>query len=167
MVSIILPLYHEVAGKDMTSKLTKDLARFITASKLGQGYVFTRVCDSVHMGGSVSQHNLQVIFQHALQVSREVVSQHALQVSRGDLQAHTQGGRLIGLARGSLQAHTWGFSKPIPGGGVSRPTPGSPQAHTHGVCIPACTEANPLEQSMLGDTANKRAVRILLECILV
>ena len=39
-------------------------------------------CVSVHRGeGVVSQHALQVVFQHALQqVSRGVVSQHALQV---------------------------------------------------------------------------------------
>ena len=37
----------------------------------GQGYVFTRVCDSVHRGGVLSQHALQVVSQHALQqVSR-------------------------------------------------------------------------------------------------
>ena len=63
------------------------------ATKLGQGYVFTCVCDSVHRGKVLSQHALQVVSQHALQVSRgcvlsqhalQVVSQHALQqVSRG------------------------------------------------------------------------------------
>ena len=41
-----------------------------TATKLGQGYIFTGVCDSVH-GGVLSQHALQVVSQHALQqVSR-------------------------------------------------------------------------------------------------
>ena len=38
------------------------------ATKLGQGYIFTGVCDSVHKGGGVlSQHALQVVSQHALQ----------------------------------------------------------------------------------------------------
>ena len=37
------------------------------ATKLGQGYVFTRVCDSVHRGGVLFQHSLQVVSQHALQ----------------------------------------------------------------------------------------------------
>ena len=54
--------------------------------KLGQGYIFTGICYSVHRG-VVSQHTLQqvsrgvgVLSQHALQV----VSKHALQqVSRG------------------------------------------------------------------------------------
>ena len=32
-----------------------------------EGYVFTRVCDSVHRGGVLSQHALQVVSQHALQ----------------------------------------------------------------------------------------------------
>ena len=33
-----------------------------------EGYVFTRICDSVHRGGGVlSQHALQVVSQHALQ----------------------------------------------------------------------------------------------------
>ena len=55
---------------------------FITAcNEVGQGYVFTRVCDSVHGGGVLSQHALQVISQHALQqVLGGVLSQHALQV---------------------------------------------------------------------------------------
>ena len=37
------------------------------ATKLGQGYVFTRVCDSVNGGCVLSQHAWQVVFQHALQ----------------------------------------------------------------------------------------------------
>ena len=31
-------------------------ALLLPATKLGQGYVFTRVCDSVHGGGSASVH---------------------------------------------------------------------------------------------------------------
>ena len=65
------------------------------ATKLGQGYVFTRVCDSVQVGG------------------------------RG---------------RGSASVHA----------GIHPPGADTPR-----------------EQCMLGDTGNKRAVRILLECILV
>ena len=95
------------------------------------------------LGGVVSQHALQVVSQHALQVS-------------GGVSRPTPRGRLRGLVRG-----------------VSRPTPWEGLlAHTQGVgagCIPACTEADTPHprRSMLGDTANKRAVRILLECILV
>ena len=44
------------------------------ATKLGQGYIFTGVCDSVY-GGVLSQHALQVVSQHALQqVSRGISS---------------------------------------------------------------------------------------------
>ena len=35
-------------------------------TKSGQGYIFTGVCDSVHGGGVLSQHALQVVSQHAL-----------------------------------------------------------------------------------------------------
>ena len=90
------------------------------ATKLGQGYVFTHVCDSVHRG---------VLFQHALQV----VSQHPLQQVREVwypsmpcrfLDQHPRG-KLRGLARGGLQAHTlevlqtntWGTA---PGGACSK-----------------------------------------------
>ena len=74
-----------------------------------------------------------LVSQHALQQVGGGVSQHALQVSRP-----TPGGgvELRGLARGGLQAHT------------------------KGVCIPACNEADPPRRLL-------QAVRILLECILV
>ena len=129
----------------------------ITARKRSLRRLCFYTCLSVHRGGVVSQ--------HALQVSRRVcipaclaglqgcVSQHALQVSRptpkgelegsgqGGLQVHTQGGASPGTHLGGLQAHTRGVSRPTPGG-VSRPTPrGSPGPH--GGCIPACTEADP------------------------
>ena len=99
-------------------------------------FLHVSVILSTGVGGVVSQHALQV------------VSQHALQVSRGGLQAHTQGGKLRGLARasrptpsgevegsghGGLQAHTQGGSRPTPRGMVSRPTPrGSPGPHPGG-----------------------------------
>ena len=67
------------------------------ANEVCEGYVFTRVCHSVHRGGSASVH--------------------------------------AGIPP---------WSRPNPPG--AEPPP---------------------EQCMLGDTANKRAVRILLECILV
>ena len=79
----------------------------------------------------VSQHALQVVSHHALQVSRRSVSQHALQVSRptpkreaegsgwGGLQAHTQGG---------LQDHTQGVSRATPGGSPG-PHPGDVSQH--------------------------------------
>ena len=59
------------------------------------------------------------------------------------------GGKLRGLARGvgeSPGPHLGGFSRPTPRGAFSRPTSrGCLQTHTwgRGVCIPACTEADP------------------------
>ena len=83
-----------------------------------------------------------VVSQHALQV----ISQHALQ----QISRPTPRGKLRGLA--------WGVYRPTPGGCL--------QAHTQGVCvcvcIPACTEADSPHGWLL-----PRAVRILLECILV
>ena len=92
-----------------------------SATKLGQSYVFTHVCDSVHRG-VVSQHALQVVSQHALQqVSGRggihtclaaglqggwVVSQHALQDSRPTPRGEVQGSD----QPGGLQAHTQGVS---------------------------------------------------------
>ena len=91
--------------------------------KLGQGYVFTCVCDSIHRW-VVSQHALQVVLQHALQqVSRgagHVVSQHALQVSRPTPKEEVQGS-----GQGGLQAHTPGGcllqGVPAPGRCVETP----------------------------------------------
>ena len=99
------------------------------ATKLGQGYIFTGVCHSVHKGGG----------------------------------------------------STWAGTPPGPG------TPPRDQVHPPGTrCTPwdqvhppgtRCTpryqvhpprdQVHPQEQCMPGDTDNKRAVRILLECILV
>ena len=114
------------------------------ATKLGQSYVFTHVCDSVHRG-VVSQHALQVVSQHALQqVSGGVVSQHALQqVSRGVgwypsmpcriLSPHP-GGKFRGLtSRGESPG-------PHPGG-VSRPTPKGVSQHAQRQTPPMATAA--------------------------
>ena len=64
---------------------------------------------------------------------------------QGGLQTHTQGA-------GGLQANTWGSPGPH--------LAGSPGPHPWGVCIPACTEADPPPQQLL-----LWVVRILLECI--
>ena len=99
---------------------------------MGQGYVFTRVCDSVH--GAVSQHTLQVVSQHALQWGGWCPSMPCRFPG-----PHPEG-KLKGLAWGrGLQAHTQGGSwgvwpggspGPHPGERVSRPTPrGDPNMH--------------------------------------
>ena len=91
------------------------------ATKLGQGYVFTRVCDSVHreggLGVMVSQHTLQQVSWGCLNMPCRFPGPHP-------------GGKLRDLARGVLQVHTWGSLGPNQAGGVSRPTPGgSPGPH--------------------------------------
>ena len=79
------------------------------AMKLGQGYIFTGVCDSVH--GGVSQHALQVVSQHALQQQGCVLSQHALQQQGCVLSQHA-------LQQGVLSQHTLqrGVGVPAPRG---------------------------------------------------
>ena len=92
------------------------------ATKLGQGYVFTGVCDSVHRMGGVPD---QV---HPLPWTRYTPPD----------QAHPPWDQVHPLDQAPPQTRT-------------PPGPGTP----------------PPAQSMLGDTVNARAVRILLECILV
>ena len=115
------------------------------ATKLGQGYVFTRVCDSVHGKGSWYPTCIAGSIPHALQglQGEGVVSQHALQrpTPRGEVEGSGWGGSTgphPGVVEGSLGPHQGGLSRPTPGG-VSRPTP------RRGLLL--------------------RAVRILLECI--
>ena len=109
------------------SKQGSDYIGIFTArNEVGQGYVFTRICDSVHgEGGYPSIHcrwypsmhcsrspGGGLVFQHALQVSRPTPRGEVEGSGLGGLQAHTQEGS---WGVGGLQAHTWG--------GVSRPTP--------------------------------------------
>ena len=112
------------------------------ANVVCEGYVFTRVCHSVHKGGGCypSMH-CRWYTSTPCSRSRGVISQHALQVSRptpsgeveGDLGGGSPGPHPRGKFRvsqvhtqGGLQAHTWGCL----------------QDHTCGVSIPACTEAD-------------------------
>ena len=115
------------------------------ANEVCEGYVFTRVCQSFCSGGDVmvSQHALQMISQHALQV----VSVHALQVS-GVRVYPSMPCRFPG-------PHPRGKLRGLAGRGVPRPTlgEGSPGPHLVGVCIPACTEADPhLTTTAVGGT---------------
>ena len=73
----------------------------------------------------------------------------------GEVEGSGLGGGSPSRHLGGLQAHTrWGLQAYTWAGGVSRPTPSG--------CIPACIEADiPCRQLLM------RAVRILLECILV
>ena len=94
------------------------------ATKLGQGYVFTRVCDSVHRGG----------------VGGVIPAIIAGGIS-ACLAAGLLGGGIPACFVGGIPACIAGLQ-----GGVSRPTQGggvSPGPHPGGLCIPACTEADP------------------------
>ena len=84
------------------------------------------------------------------------VSEHALR--QDPLSRPTPQGKLRGLARGGLQAHSRGGSPGPHLGGVSRPTPG-------GGCV--CVSQHALRQTPPHGRLLPRAVRILLECILV
>ena len=95
------------------------------ATKLGQGYVFTGVCDSVHRGGAWSA-----------TVHAGIPPPPLEQTPR------------------SRQTPPW--SRPP----EQTPSPGK-QTSPQGADTP------PPPKSMLGDTVNARAVRILLECNLV
>ena len=103
--------------------------------------VFTRVCDSVHGGGVLSQHALQVVSQHTLQ-----------QVSKG------------GVCYPSMHCR-WYHSMPCsrsPGGGLL--LGGGSGAWSRGGLLwgeGMCLVETPSGRLLL------RAVRILLECILV
>ena len=103
-------------------------------------FLHVSVSHSVHTGRGVSQPALQVISQHALQVSRVGVCV-CIPACLTGFQTHTQGFR--GLAKGGLQAHTWGWvSRPTPRV-VSKPTPRGVSQPTPRGCIPGCTEADP------------------------
>ena len=75
--------------------------------------------------------------------------------SPGVVSRPTARGEVDGSGRGGVSRPTAMGEVEGSGGGVSRPTPGR--------CIPACTEADPTSALLL----LLRAVRILLECILV
>ena len=94
-----------------------------SATKLGQGYVFASVCDSVHRGGSEADHPRHPPPQEQTPPTRQ------------------------------------------PPGADPPPRPGTPPPREQ--TRPTQDQAPPLVQSMQGDTGNKRAVCILLECKLV
>ena len=124
-------------------------------------------CLAAGLQGVVSQHALQVSRPTPVRGKLRGLAGGGLQahtqggswgVWPGGIQAHTQGVSRP-TSRGSPGPHPGGSPGPHQGGVsrptlklVSRPTPrGSPdphlgalQAHTQRVCIPACTEADPL-----------------------
>ena len=111
-----------------------------TAAKLGQGYVFTRVCDSVHRGVCLS-----ACWDTTTPLPREQTPWH--QTPRDQIPPGSR--------------HPLG-SRPLLGADTP-PGSRSPWEQTP----PRADPPPSREQCMLEDTGNKRAVRILLECILV
>ena len=109
---------------------------FITARKRSLRRLCFYTCLSTRGGGELSQYALQVVYQHTLQQvsGGGVISQHALQVSRPTRSGEVEGD----LGGGSPGPHPrWKLR-------VSQVhTQGGLQAHTCGVSIPACTEAEP------------------------
>ena len=119
------------------------------ATKLGQGYVFTRVCDSVHKGDVWWCSSMHCRRYPSMPCSRSWGG--GIPACLAGFQAHTQGGtwgvwpggvsrptpkgEVEGSGLGGLQAHTWGVSRPTPRG-----------------CIPACTEEQPPMATATGGT---------------
>ena len=117
------------------------------ATKFGQGYVFTGVCDSVHSGGSASVHTGM---PHPLGADTPWSRDPPEQTPPG---ADTPWSR-----HPPEQTPPWEqTSLGVDPQGVDTP----PQSRHTPQSRP------PREQSMLRDTVNARAVRILLECNLV
>ena len=116
------PITRVIEGSFITENIPVSLLP--PATKLGQGYVFTGVCDSVHRGGVCIS------------------------------------------ACWDTTSPPWGQTPPR-----SRHPPGAdtPRSrHPPGADTPPQEQTPPPPvQSMLGDTVNARAVRILLECNLV
>ena len=109
--------------------------------------------------GMVSQHALQEESQHALQVSRGV----SRPTPREEIERSGQEG---------LQVHTWGSPGPHPGGSPGPHPRGSPGQHPRGSPSPhprgeGCVSQHALWQTPPRGRLLPRAVRILLECILV
>ena len=102
------------------------------ATKLGQGYIFTGVCDSVHKEGCLPQCMLGC---HHTPWADTPQSRH----------------------------HPPGADPPR----VHRPPEQTPSRSRHHLEQTPPRADTPPAQSMLGDTVNARAVRILLECNLV
>ena len=136
------------------------------ATKLGQGYVFTGVCHSVNRGwgclpqcmlGYTPRADMPPLSRHAPPwADMPPRSRHA--PPRADIppgSRHPPGADMPPWSRPPQQMHPWNQVHPP---GLSTHPPRT--KYTHG------TKYTP-PASMLWDTVNARAVRILLECNLV
>ena len=122
----------------------------VTARKrsLGQGNIFTPVCHSVHRGGM-----------------------HGCSQGGGAV-CGCSGGHAW-LLPGGVRGCSWGHAWLLPGGvcgcfqGVCVVAPGGMHGCSRGVCVVPPGGGHAWDTTRYGDTINERAVRILLECILV
>ena len=129
------------------------------ATKLGQGYVFTGVCHSVNRGEYLTPPRPEA---------------DTLQTRYAPLGPGTPPGtRYTPPAPGTpwIKVHRpWDQVHPLgPGTPWTRytPIPRTRYTPTTGTRYTPQDQVHPPMQSMLGDTVNERAVRILLECNLV
>ena len=162
------------------------------ATKLGQGYVFTGMCDSVHRGGCLPQCMLGYHTprsrhppeadtpwrqtppradtpQKQNPPGADTPQKQNPPGGRHPLEQTPQGADTILGAPPSEQTHT-PLPEQTPPGADTTPL----EADTHPLeqtppeqTPPRADTPPPQRQSMLGDTVNARAVRILLECNLV
>ena len=93
------------------------------ATKLRQGYVFTRACDSVHRGGGIP-----------------ACIAGGIPACLAGLHAHTQGGSWGVWPRGVFRS-TWGVLRPTPEGALQAQTPGVSQHTLRQTLPPTATAA--------------------------
>ena len=134
VITLVTATATATVYREFTEKITNYFL-LPPAMKLGQGYVFTGVCDSVHRGGGGLPQCMLGYHTPQSRHPREQTPPPRADTPPGA--DHPPGSR-----------HPPGADTP-----GSRHTP--PGSDT------------PPAQSMLGDTVNTRAVRILLECNLV
>ena len=128
------------------------------ATKLGQGYVFTHVCDCVQGGWYPSMHYR---WYPSMPCSSSPGGVWYPSMPCRFPGPHPEG-KFRGLARG-VSRPTPGGSRSTPKGGLQAHTQGvSPGPHLGGVSQHALRQTPPPSRRLL-----LRAVRILLECILV
>ena len=135
------------------------------ATKLGQGYVFTGMCDSVHRGGGVC---LSACWDTTPPAEQTPPSRHPPGSRHPPRSRHPQSRhpleQTLPQSRHPPRADIPpGVDTPRKQTPPSEQTP--PGADTPSEQTPP--RADPPQQSMLGDTVNEWAVRILLECNLV
>ena len=139
--------------------------------KISSLYIWFLTIQSVYVGRlycSIMIRNIKpfMTYYHPQTKSVKVMFLH--------VSVHRGGGGVPGQVPPWTRYIPWAGTPPRPGTTPwvgTTPRPGKPpsldQVHPPGLDTPLQTRYIPPEQCMLGDTGNKRAVYILLECILV